>query len=424
MFGEEVYGGLPDLLKQLVEPFEGREKDIVLLSAITTLGVCMPKIKGMYRGSEVYPNLYLFVVAPPASGKGVVSYPRGLADYINDMLFENRRQEVLACRKENKEKKSNKVCPKNQVKIIPGNISSAQLYSLIEHSHEGALIIESEADTLTAALKQEWGNFSDSLRAAYHHENISISRKEDDVYVNIPKPRISLVLGGTSNQVKPLVQSVENGLFSRFLFYCFDETQPWKDVSAVEINYSEHFKSVGKEILLDFYNNLNAREGEVNFILTAEQLVRLNQTMSHIYELVVKGYPPEFTSNVKRHALMAFRLCMILSAIRQREVILEANTITCDDLDFEIAMNIVRTVLHHAAYVLSKESGSIKLSELEQTVLSAMGPFFTRAEILKEARKQGMSPRTLDDKLRQWIFKGIVKKLSHGNYRNHRAIVD
>jgi hypothetical protein len=80
------------------------------------------------------------------------------------------------------------------------------------------LLFETEGDTLSQTLKSDYGNYSDTLRKAYHHETISLSRRKDREYLEVKNPRLSVVLAGTPEQVRRLIPDTENGLMSRFIF--------------------------------------------------------------------------------------------------------------------------------------------------------------------------------------------------------------
>ncbi len=78
---ETVHKNLPKILKDSVNAFDSsREKDIFLTGALTVLSGCFSNLKGVYDKREFYPNLNSFVIAPPASGKGVLNYSRELAE--------------------------------------------------------------------------------------------------------------------------------------------------------------------------------------------------------------------------------------------------------------------------------------------------------------------------------------------------------
>ena len=91
--GEEIYDALPTELKTLTDLFEGREKDIVLLSSIGVLSSLLPNYFGLYGGNKVSSNLYLMIIAPPASGKGVMNYSRGLVESIHSEVVAQSKLE-------------------------------------------------------------------------------------------------------------------------------------------------------------------------------------------------------------------------------------------------------------------------------------------------------------------------------------------
>ncbi|WP_292012942.1 DUF3987 domain-containing protein [Chryseobacterium sp.] len=112
-----IYDNLPEELKKLTENFTGREKDIVLLSSLGVLSTCFPNIKGLYDGDTVYPNLYTLIIAPPASGKGVMNYSRILIEKIHNTILEDSRTEKSEC-EESKKKVRIKITSKVLVPIF------------------------------------------------------------------------------------------------------------------------------------------------------------------------------------------------------------------------------------------------------------------------------------------------------------------
>ncbi|MFN4149911.1 MAG: DUF3987 domain-containing protein, partial [Candidatus Sericytochromatia bacterium] len=212
---EVVYQNLPEPLKGITNNFTGRERDIILLSSIGAISACLPKVFGIYDMKKYNTNLYLFIIAPPASGKGIMNWAKKLIDPIHEDIVRESRRKILEFN--NSSDTDNIPKPKLKLKIMPGNVSSAKVYSHLEDADDGVVIFESEADSLSNMLKQDWGNFSDLLRKSFHHETISISRQTEDKYYDIKSPQLSIVVSGTPDQVRPLIQSKENGLFSRFI---------------------------------------------------------------------------------------------------------------------------------------------------------------------------------------------------------------
>lgn len=74
-FSRKIYRKLPPILAEVTAPYDGRNRDVILLSAITVLSTSFPKIKAYYDDEIFYPQLYTMIVAPPASGKGIIVIP-------------------------------------------------------------------------------------------------------------------------------------------------------------------------------------------------------------------------------------------------------------------------------------------------------------------------------------------------------------
>lgn len=78
--------------------------DVLLLGAITVLGASMGKhVRCSYGGKMMSPCLQTFVVALPASGKGVLSLVRLLAEPIHDEI-RGQVDESMACYRREKAK--------------------------------------------------------------------------------------------------------------------------------------------------------------------------------------------------------------------------------------------------------------------------------------------------------------------------------
>lgn len=420
MIVEEVYENLPIAIKNVTDRFKGRERDMVLLSLIGALSSCFPKLHGIYDGKIVYPNLYVMVIAPPASGKGVMTYALEVLKPIHEQVFNaslNNLQDCEDAMKSKRNKKGkNEDCPPLEMKIIPGNISAAEMYSTIKNAHFGGVIIESEADTLSLMLNQDWGNFSDVLRKAFHHERISISRKIERLHLDIPEPQLSLVLSGTPNQLQPLVKTQENGLFSRMIFYYFKDSAGWKSPFLKENkNMKTEFQALGNQIY-EIYGALGLKENFIEFQFTREQEDRFNEEMENIHSIVLQDYPEAFSSTVKRHGLIFFRLCMIFSALRNEKGLKDLETVTCSDTDFETVLTLVKQLLYHAEAV-SQDVNMGFLSENDDLFLFNLKETFTRREAIDLGKTLEMSERSVDEKLKKWRFSNILKKLSHGKYK-------
>ncbi|MBF8149063.1 DUF3987 domain-containing protein [Winogradskyella sp. F6397] len=414
---KHIYNRLPEELITLTEQFESREKDIVLLSSLGVLSSCLPSVNGIYDGDFVYPHLYLMVIAPAASGKGVMNYSRLLIEPIHDKIFNESKSQFLICEESNKNKKSESdKCPDIKVKILPANISSAEMHSFLDSSKHGLLIMESEADTLSNMLKNDWSNFSDVLRKAFHHEPVSVSRKTDKVFVDIKEPKLSMVISGTPDQLKPLIKSRENGLFSRFMIYNFDEITDFKDVFAAKTkNNKVVFDEVGKDIF-NLYGELVKLENPIEFSFTDQQKEKFLSIIRPIRTDIVNNHSQSFISNLHRHGLILFRIAMILTVLRNKSNIKKESKLFCSNNDFLVASQLMKTLLRHCQFTFNSiETGDLSLQD--ENILDDLKSIFTRQEAIDVGVKFGIPTRTIDDKLVQWKKRKYIFKQSRGKYK-------
>lgn len=413
-----IYENLPELLLNLTSPFAGREKDIVLLSSLGVISAALPKVFGIYDSSKYSPNLYIMVVAPAASGKGIMNNSKKLIEPIHHFIKEISLANKKECESEKKKKgkDTDRKCPDLEVKIIPGNASSAAIYTHLNAASYGLLIFETEADTISAMLKQDWGNFSDILRKAFHHETISISRETENKFIEVRRPELSLVISGTPNQIKPLVESQENGLFSRFIYYFFNEVSRWKDVSPKgnPIDKDSIFSTAGKDIF-NLYNLLFNNPSPIEVKLTESQWERFNSDMTTITDLYISQNKTEMLSSIKRHGLIMFRICIILTIIRNNDLIEGQTELICEQADYEIAFNIIKCTIDHSievSNILAKDKYNLPVREV--LLFSSLNHTFRRSEALDYAVESGIPIRTLDSILSKWIKKNVIKKVSNG----------
>lgn len=420
LLGDNLYKKLPGNLQTITEPFIGRERDIVLLSSLGALSNCIPSVYGAYDGDIVYPQLFVIIIAPPASGKGVMNNSRLLVDKIHRKTVEASKQEKKKCeeqKKQNKDKKQDfESCPELEIKILPANISTSEMYAFLSNSKHGLLIMESEADTMGNMLKNEWGNYSDVLRKAFHHEPISISRKVEDIYVEINEPKLAMVLSGTPDQLQPLIKSKDNGLFSRFMIYSFDEISDFKDVFATKSrNIKEVFQKEGEDIY-KLYSKLMNLKHPIEFRFDEIQQRRFLNTFGTIREDIIEKHSQSFLSNMNRHGLILFRVAMILTVLRNIDNIENQSVLVCNNRDYVCALNIAQRSLRHSLYTFNTIDNNF-LSSLDSDILDDLPGEFTREKAIEVAAKHKMPMRTLDDKLVQWQRKKFIRKIKKGHYR-------
>ncbi|WP_162427893.1 DUF3987 domain-containing protein [Pontibacter pudoricolor] len=420
---KSVYNILPALLKEGADRFESeREKDVFLLGSLGIISGCMRNTQGVYDQRLVFPNIYAFVVAPPASGKGVMVYARMLGEaYHNRMLFSSKEalKAYEAYRKEmqagNQPIAMEK--PAEQVLFIPGNASAAAVIKHLKQGEGAGIICEAEADSLANSFSQDWGNFDDVVRNAFQHETISLTRKGEGEFVEIQQPRLSIAISGTPGQVRAMVPTAENGLFSRFLYYTFEAPVKWRDVSPRKdgVNHTEFFKEMS-ERMLAFVDFTHASPTE--FTLSESQWKWLNRQFEEWLFKTYEAMGMEATSITKRLGLTTFRIAMILSVLRKYEAGNMVKQLVCDDTDFETAMTLAATFHEHANYMYSvlpkteTNAGDQKLRIFNDLLPDK---FETKAA-LEVISKLGLKERSAYNYLSSLISLGLLAKVPSGGY--------
>lgn len=424
-----IFDQIPDFFKRVVNRAASEEeRDILLLGAMVTLGSCLTRISGIYDGITVFPNLYLYVTAKASAGKGRLSLCRRLVAPVHDekkkqsvleiKAYEARMRELNALQGKDSglEKLMN---PPVKMHIIPANISTSGFLQLLNDNDGQGLIIETEGDTLAHAFKMDYSNYSDVIRKGFHHEAISLFRKTDHEYVELEHPRFSMILSSTIGQMQNLIPSLENGLASRFLFYHMNLKPVWKDVFANNnlIPNSTYFNNLGQEFF-SFYNSLNAK-APIDFSLTEGQKDEFNDFFSWIQDkyLVLQGL--DYISIVRRLGLVAFRMMMILTVMRNHETGVYSEKQQCSDVDFQTVLAIIRVVVRHASYVISQLPSEVQVPKRQnrkQTFFDQLPEKFTNREFTELGKKISIPESTAKRYIAAFCDSGLINRETHGNY--------
>ena len=428
-FYNNIKGHLPDFLKNIADnAISDEDADLLILGTLTVVSACLPNISGIYAGREVFPNLFLFVAAQASSGKGRLTLCRYIVEYIHKQLreeYENeleiyRRQQIdYTLNKKNSDAEQPQEPPLKTL-FIPANSSSTAVYQLLNANKGIGLIFETEGDTLANTFKSDYGNFSDGFRKAFHHETISYNRRKDKEFVELEKPRLSALLSGTPKQVLSLIPDTENGLFSRFLFYCMNVRLVWNDVFAVQDGtLDKKFEDYGRQFF-DLYCALKVSY-PIRFALSASQQTEFHTFFEQIQNEYSSVFGFDFVASVRRLGLIAFRLTMIMSALRILENGEIPNVMLCSDDDFSTVKTMVKTLLMHTAKVYQMLPENIANSignknQLKQQYYDSLPPDFDKQTAISIAQSLGIPQKTAERYLKQWCLSGQMNRVKHGWY--------
>jgi hypothetical protein len=302
------------------------------------------------------------------------------------------------------------------VVYIPANTSYAKILWHLEQNEGTGIICETEADTLGNVFKQEWGTYSDMLRKAFHHESISYSRKTNNEYFEIKKPRLSVALSGTPSQVQSLISSAEDGLFSRFIFYTYKVKPEWRDVSpnTGKPNLTKLFEQLSKQVL-EMIEFLEQYPSEFN--LTQSQWDTLNNQYRLWLQEVSVLVSEEASSTVKRLGLIVYRIAMVLTALRKYENGDCSKDIICEDRDFETAFKIAEVFKQHALFMFTRLPKSESITDKKmKRFFEALPQTFQRKDAVAVGKQQKIEERTTDKYLKQLLSGNLPTQPDYGQY--------
>ena len=430
---DEVYDALPKLLKDGARVFsDKRKRDVFFTGAISIISGCLPNVTGVYFQERVYPHLYTFIIAPAASGKGVLKNAKRLADKYHQKILQQSRdaqkiydnemsdfKQLERSRKKGEPSPEMPQAPPFKIIFIPADCSKARMIEHLKANDGQGIICETEADTMSGAKKQDWGDYSTILRAAFQHETVSSSRKTDNQYDEIKEPRLAVALSGTPAQAPRLLSSAEDGLFSRFLFYAYKNCIEWQDPSPKSngVVFNDHFETLSEQVL-DLISLLELSPTTVE--LTEEQWQRINIDFPEMLSEVVTFTSEGAAGVVYRLGIVFFRLCMIFSAIRKYENGEMSSTIICTDEDFNTVVQIVQTYLDHSLLMFNNlpnqsEATPFKTGD-KRKFFEALPREFTRKLAVEIGKQFQLSVRTVDEILHNATGK-VLEKLKAGHYR-------
>ena len=404
---------LPESVQQMISlASTPEEQDIILMATLAAASACVPNLYFTYgpTGKKYYANLQCFILAAAASGKGIA----------------NQALEMV------------RVIDEQYPMLIAGDSTLPAFYKAIEEQGGCGYMHESEGSVITDIWKNSAANYNTALRKAAEHEPISRNRVKGAS--EIKNPRLSMLLTGTFGQYKALVPSVENGYFSRLLTVVIRGTNPFdKRYVSSKGGQSVIPRIVGQRLLRTYEQLMNA--GEREWSLTDAQKERLGEHLETEYDTLIGLLGENFHSAVVRMAVQIERMAMVLTAMRvqnteyrvqnteyriqtESDSELMNEKILCADEDYETAEMIGNKMLLHMASAYRMIDGDaqdvvpeIKPLDQRKVLFEQLKGEYSHGDLAEEAKRQGVSKRTVERWNLSWIEIGIVEKTNHGQYR-------
>lgn len=273
-----------------------------------------------------------------------------MAEPIHNALLDTYREKIKTYRMEKtkwdtlgKEKANTPEPEQPQLKmlLIAGDNTGTGIQENLMDSGGVGLICETEADTVSTAIGGDHGHWSDLLRKCFDHDRLAYNRRTNHEYRECNVTFLCVLLSGTPAQIKPLIPSAENGLFSRQLFYYMPAIEEWEDqFNEADTDYDSRFLKWGaqwKEVL----DAITASVSNINMKLTHEQKEIFNFHFARVFGRASAIHGNQMKSAVTRIAINIFRIISIIALLRSLESLLPGG-----ERSGEPQENIVRTLLN------------------------------------------------------------------------------
>lgn len=406
------------------------QADMLLLSLLTASGYAMPHyyMRHGLPAKHYLPSLMTLVVAPPASGKGIMNLSKKLIQPIHEALSARATEDCHPCA------------------FIPANSSSNAFLQLLNDNGGRGLMMETEIDVLSQIWRKDYGNYSAAFRQAFEHETISKARKmKGEELQEVEHPAVSVLLSGTPMQLAPMLQSKENGLASRFVGYVVRDIVPFDEAAIVHPDEKEDLSAEETYSRLAartkaMYDWLSRAKKDCEWCLTAEQSEMLRGWFHDGYLLTLGDMqmPLSFDPVMKRLPITIQRIGMILTMLRyfDEEVAprLEKGEepklpekLVCSSEDFLTMVQMLDVLLCHAldlhGMLPSEEELHAELADEPACaddpaakLLAALPRQFTTAEAVGKGKTLECSLRKTEKALKRWIEKKVICRISKGQY--------
>lgn len=405
---DEVFELLPKILKNMTNNFKNnRERDSFFTAELSAISTLLPNVFGIYWGKEVFPNMYSYIIAPSASGKGCINYCKDTLKETKKLFKEEHLEKIKDF--------EGKTPPSEKTLYVAGNSSARAMFNQLEVNEGEGCIFETEADTLVTTMKNDWGDFTETIRKGTHNEEINLSRVGESF--EIEKCKLSMVLSGTISSALKLVNS-ENGTLSRMIYYIFKQEYKFANPFLNNINMNDIFRKYGNELkdVFEYY-----RRDKTEVYCSNEQGEILQQYFNKKQKNLIDNFEGnDINGVITRYGLLSFKIAMILTILYDHEdrnvFTKKSDRIMISNKAFKVSLMLMDTYLKHVELLFENVNDNDKI-ELKVNTTKEIINFiknqkksFKSSDIYQKGKELGICESTIKNKLQSLIKNGTIAK--------------
>ena len=313
--------------------------------------------------------------------------------------------------------------------LMGEDTTSAGLVDALHDDAEGVALVTTEADTVTDANGKEHGRFSSIFRKAFQNERHAENRRGGGRLV-IPGARLAPALAGTPDQVARLFEGgVEDGLFSRFVFYALGGSLRYESQRGV--SEDAEFDRMTEARTLDarrIFEALAGRDvdadGETAPLyvdLPGPAWDRMDAALGGLFARMFEGggADPALAASVKRAAVVCYRLSVVLAVWRVHGAGVDlraARSLTVGDDDAEAALLLALVYAENALlqaaefgtrYAVGGDlgiGGVHRMTDEDREAFDALPERFGAADLVAA----GVAQATAYRRVKEWAEAGLA----------------
>lgn len=418
VFPEKVYENLPEPFASAVRYGRSHvEKTMILTASLVCISSTMVKKVSFNYSKQYLPNLMSFIIGSASSGKGKLPCVVKLIEAIHRDLAQQSEKLFREYESNNSEDKP-LLIPKRKLFLLPINLNLPTLDSLLADNDGCGLMFTSDGGHMMAALRNEYGDYSNDLLSSSENEGISRARKTNHEYFEIPRLRFSVLVASTWAQIGTLFGDGLNGLFSRPIFLNLPKSLQWKSQwEQGEMPAEAAFEQLGW-CYKKLYDRLNQCD-DIEFRLTKEQQQQFDDEFSRFSKTFVHIYGENFVPSVRRMAVNALRIMCIITVLRYLNDEAPIPTVIyCRDDDFGRGITMADIFLRHAglrSHYLAK-TNSTNYVKPWLKLLEALPKQFKRNEAVETGKLLCIAEARTDKYLKRLCEEGKLQKIAQGIY--------
>lgn len=418
---KDAFPKLKTISKLLSICKDDRERSVALISFLTMVSACLPKVTLLYN-KRLSPNLFFIVLAAAGEGKGLIDKLAECASTLDRHLREdcNHEWSTYITKKGKCEEDDKCTDPPEEPccggMLIADDATTPAFIDELKILDKCNLLISTEIDTLNRTNRGDHFEKSDIFRKLFHNETIQKSRKMDNERTIVYDPVCSILLAGTPGAVLRFVPMTEDGTTSRFLFFGFGSGE-LKWISQQGAEQYDHIKTIdelGDQLIEIYEYNLVY---PFAFEFTDEQTNKFDDHFEEWTSELDKNVDEDYFASLKRLAVSTKRIACVLTAMWRFENSFDDDITYCTEEIFNCSMKLANVFRQHnrIMYDQIKSQNSRVLSPRDQFFEKLPTEFLSKdAYAIGKEFKHG--ERTVRHILKSWEG-GKLQKIKNGEWK-------